>query len=422
MYVFGTIGAVTSFFFTLDGFRNGRGDFYIISLIGLFIITFGNLLYFAIKKNTNFSSNLLIFSFFCFCLILFAFIGVDYSAILWYFICSPLAILLTNIKKGLIYNAVLFGVTLLLIWNPMDLAVNEYPDGLILRFVIAYPTLNAFILVFEYSRMRSFQAYTDTLNEVNTKNLELTTAKEHLNETNQELTKLNKTKDKFFSIIAHDLRGPFTSIIGLSSLLVQDDQINEPAKRKELIGYIQNSSKAAYNLMENLLAWALSQSESIEYNPIDTDLEDMIDEVRLLTEGAIKGKEITFLSEVEAGQRVFVDRNMMKTVISNLVFNATKFTGRGGSICLSTSTSMEPGFLLLEIKDNGIGMSQSQLDKLFIISVNNSTEGTENEKGSGLGLMICKEFVERHGGEISVESKEGEGASFIVSIPVSPAV
>ena len=411
IFTFGTIGAITSLFFSIDGYYQNRSIFYLISVVLLFSITTVNLIYFSFTRNTGLASNVLVISFFIFCVVFFAFTGIDYSAIVWCFVFSPLAILLTNIRKGLIYNMLLYIAVILIIKNPFGLNVNTYPDTLALRFLIAYPTVNVFTMVFEYTRNHAFQAYMDTLQKVKHKNDDLLVAK-------NELTKLVQTKDKFFSIIAHDLRSPFNSIMALTGMLSEDNQMREN-ERKEIVNHITKSSKAAKNLLDNLFTWARSQSGQVEYSPQKIGLKTIVEDVFQLAQVTAKGKGIRLINNVEIHNLVFVDLNMIQTVIRNLVFNAIKFTNNDGEITISTILSDEKGFVKVAVTDTGIGMDQTQLEKLFRLDINTSTPGTDDEKGTGLGLIICKEFISKHQGEIYVESHIGKGSSFVFSIPTA---
>jgi signal transduction histidine kinase len=237
-----------------------------------------------------------------------------------------------------------------------------------------------------------------------------------LNATNEELQKLNAQKDKFFSIVAHDLKGPFSNILGLSEILCEKMQESDYGEIEMISGLILNSSKKAMNLLVNLLEWSRSQSGRIEFNPEFIQLFNLINEsIELFTEAA-KQKSITIHTNLTANALVHVDKAMISAVLRNLISNALKFTHLGGKIFISAEVSKNE--LKVTIKDKGVGIAKDDIKKLFRIEESFTSSGTQNEKGTGLGLILCKEFIEKHGGKIWVESEEGQGSTFYFIIPV----
>ena len=229
------------------------------------------------------------------------------------------------------------------------------------------------------------------------------------------LRELNKTKDKFFSIIAHDLRTPFNAIIGLSDLLLMQIQLKDYEGIEEYAGIIQNSSQQAMDLLMNLLEWSRSQSGKLVIKPVEVDLSQLvIGIINLLNNSAIQ-KCITIIKKIPVSSIVIADKEMIATVIRNLISNAIKFTKQEGIITISIEQKQEE--LIVAVEDNGIGIRKENIDKLFRIDESTSTVGTQNEKGTGLGLMLCKEFIAKHGGKIWVESELGKGSVFSFSIP-----
>ena len=235
----------------------------------------------------------------------------------------------------------------------------------------------------------------------------------------EELKILNSTKDKFFSIIGHDLKNPFYAINGLAAILKEKDQEMPQEQRLEIVTMIEDSSKNASALLENLLTWARSQSAKIAFSPVSFSVAQVVNECFSLLQVNAEKKNIRLVSEVSAGAFVFADRNMITTVIRNLVNNALKFTGEGGTITVGCST--ESGNCRIVVADTGVGMDESTLNKLFRIDENVTTKGTSGEGGTGLGLIICKEFADKNNGRISVESVVGKGSGFIVSLPIGEA-
>jgi len=230
------------------------------------------------------------------------------------------------------------------------------------------------------------------------------------------LAKANATKDTFFSIIAHDLRGPFSSFSSLTELIV--DNYNDFTE-EELISYlkeIRNSSNTTFNLIENLLDWARTQQGDIKYTPKLIEVNLIIDENIELLQKIANEKKIKINNLLNEKITVFADENMIKTVFRNLISNAIKFTSEGGNISIN-GIQIKNNWQF-EIKDTGIGIAKENIPKLFRIDTHHTTLGTKQEKGTGLGLILCKDFIEKHRGKIWVESEKGKGSTFIFTIPV----
>jgi len=237
-----------------------------------------------------------------------------------------------------------------------------------------------------------------------------------LKESETKLRESNATKDKFFSIIAHDLKSPFNAILGFSEILAQNHKKYDDEKREKIIKYVNNSANNTFKLLENLLTWSRSQSGVIRYSPEKLHLKILLFETILsLQEQAIK-KNISILDTIFENDIVFADKNMIETVLRNLISNAIKFTNNGGNIIISSKKQNDSNFIEISIKDSGVGIPKGTIDDLFRIDKNTSTQGTDNEVGTGLGLILCKEFVEKHGGKIWVESEENEGSIFSFTI------
>ncbi len=228
---------------------------------------------------------------------------------------------------------------------------------------------------------------------------------------------LNATKDKFFSIIAHDLKSPFNGIIGFSELLVQE--INDKSYKNviEFANIILSSSNRAMELLTNLMDWANSQTGRMEFNPEFFDLVTQINEVVDLLKNSAEQKQITFVQNLPPNVVCFADKAMISTVLRNLLSNAIKFTYPKGAITITLTKFNDE--IQISIADKGVGISEKYLDQLFKIDGGISTVGTQNEKGTGLGLILCKEFIEKHNGRIGVSSKVGVGSTFFFTIPLS---
>ena len=249
-------------------------------------------------------------------------------------------------------------------------------------------------------------------------NKELSNLVNQLSKSNEELNKLNASKDKYFSIIAHDLKGPVGNLNSFLNFMTdQSDKISKEEFQKDLI-LLQSSSKKIKDLLENLLTWSRSQRGDIQYNPDNFDLQRLIQSNMLLFESSVNNKKISLLNKVQSGIAGYFDYEMIKTVFRNLISNAIKYTNTNGSITIS-SREVDT-FIEITIEDTGTGMNYSMSQNLFRIDVKHfSTDGTNGEKGTGLGLILCKEFIDKHGGKIWVESEEGKGSKFKFTIPKS---
>jgi signal transduction histidine kinase/DNA-binding response OmpR family regulator/streptogramin lyase len=261
------------------------------------------------------------------------------------------------------------------------------------------------------------QELNEQKDEVQSINEELRSQSEELYITNEELQKLNATKDKFFSIIAHDLKNPFHAISGSAEYMETQSLSMDDATRNEFIKVIKNSSKNASNLLENLLQWARSQTNSISYNPENFDLFYIADENIQLLKTNADNKRIRLINDVGINSFAFADRNMISTVLRNLINNAIKFTPAEGTITVSTQNNSD--LLELIVSDTGVGMDEITRNKLFRIDQHVTSQGTSGEAGTGLGLIICKEFIDKNNGVIRVESEIGKGSRFIISLPAS---
>jgi len=233
----------------------------------------------------------------------------------------------------------------------------------------------------------------------------------------EELNEVNATKDKFFSIIAHDLKNPFTTILGFSDLLKTNYDTYAENEKKNMINLISESSENIYQLLENLLKWSRSQRGTIEFCPEQTQLKTIQEKVfALLRQNAVQ-KNIQLISQLEdESLEIYADPQMLETIIRNLVSNAIKFTKTGGQI--KVSAKKINGSVVINVSDTGIGIPPQVINRLFNIDSNYSTVGTNNEKGSGLGLILVKEFVSKHNGQIQVESEPGKGSTFSITMPL----
>ena len=240
-------------------------------------------------------------------------------------------------------------------------------------------------------------------------------AEEDLRESEIQLRELNATKDKLFSIIAHDLRSPFNNILVLCDILKTQITKLEDTDAPVYLGLIQSTAKNTLVLLENLLDWAKSQSGQISFKTEKTGISSVIHEILGLSMSIAQTKGISIKVSVEDEIEVNSDKKILKTVFRNLISNAIKYSKPGGNITISAID--EENQIKIIISDSGVGMDAKTLENLFGITTNTPLPGTLNEKGSGFGLVLCKEFVEKLGGKIWVESEQGKGSNFMFTIP-----
>lgn len=233
---------------------------------------------------------------------------------------------------------------------------------------------------------------------------------------NEELLKSNYSKDKFFSIIAHDLRSPFNALLSYSDILLEDFEELERSEVKEYISHMNNVSKNIFSLLNNLLEWSQIQTDRYEIEKTIFDINDAIHNVVTIFEVLLSEKNIKVEIDYKENYPVYADQNMISTALRNLLSNAIKFSEDGSSIKIVVNKNEEQ--VIVSIEDYGIGMLPEDIEKLFRIDINYTTLGTNKEKGTGLGLILSKEMVEKNGGNIFVESRLGEGSKFSFTIPI----
>jgi signal transduction histidine kinase len=242
---------------------------------------------------------------------------------------------------------------------------------------------------------------------------ELKISEEKVKESNKELEKQVATKNKFFSIISHDLRNPLSILVGFTELLLSNHKKYSEEEKLKMYQTIHNSSEKTYKLLDNLLSWARTQTNNIPINPVKFDMKAVIDEsISIVNPGL---KEIEIHKDYDSIM-VYADIDMVHTIVRNLLSNAVKYTRRGGKI--TVWGRYEDNFVNVSVIDNGVGIPAQKLPVLFQIDKAFSTKGTEKESGTGLGLILCAEFAAQNKGAISVESEEGKGSKFTVTLPV----
>jgi signal transduction histidine kinase len=237
-----------------------------------------------------------------------------------------------------------------------------------------------------------------------------------LKKSEKKLLEINANKDKFFSIISHDLKSPFGSILGISEMLVSDYDELSSDEIKEMIIILRNSSINVYELLEGLLEWAQTQTGRMKYEFENINLFDKSKKAISILRANAENKNIVITNKIKEGTYVFADKKAISTIIRNLVANAIKFTHPGGNITLSSEKLDDK--IVVSVSDTGVGLSEKDINKLIKIEEHHTTVGTNNETGTGVGLILCKELVEKHGGKIWVESELGKGSKFMLTLPI----
>ncbi len=232
----------------------------------------------------------------------------------------------------------------------------------------------------------------------------------------EDLRVLNAAKNKFFSIIAHDLKSPFHTVMGYSQLLSKEYHLYSDEEREKFAQNIFKSANTIFKLLSNLLEWSRAQTNRLTFNPIDIEFVLIYDNVVNLLKSNADRKKVSIRADFDESREVFADPIMLETVVRNLISNAIKYTGEEGEVVVSFSQTDRE--YMISVKDNGIGISPENLEKLFQIDSKVKQKGTQNEDGSGIGLILCKELIDKHRGRIWVESTPNMGSSFYVTLPL----
>jgi signal transduction histidine kinase len=264
-----------------------------------------------------------------------------------------------------------------------------------------------------YTAIALYMLILTLFNSYKSEHDKLIESREKLNVMNENLMKVNATRDKFFSIIAHDLRNPIYNFYVVTDLLLKENAKLSEAEKLEFLELSRESSKNVYLMLENLLTLVKSNQGLVPISFSDVILKHiLVGNIGLLTLQLLN-KQIEIINNYKGDFYVYVDENLLGTIIRNLISNSIKFTKQNGKIWIDVDENYkDEKFILVSISDNGIGMSQTILNKLFQIEIQVSQLGTNDEKGSGLGLLLCKEFIEKLGGKIWAESEEGKGSKF----------
>ncbi|MCU7494611.1 MAG: PAS domain S-box protein [Ignavibacteria bacterium] len=237
----------------------------------------------------------------------------------------------------------------------------------------------------------------------------------HMKNIERELKEINSSKDKFFSIISHDLKNPFSSLLGFSEFLASDFEQLSAEEVKTFAHNIHKSAKSVFDLLENLLQWSRLQTGGMEYSPVRFNIRELADDIFNIYEISAVKKKISLNMDIEGIVEVYADKNMIETVLRNLVSNAIKFTRPGGEVTISACSTDSKAMVC--VKDTGVGISAEKQKKLFSIGEKLTTPGTDRERGTGLGLIISKEFIEKNHGTLEVQSEPEEGSEFRFTLP-----
>ncbi len=233
----------------------------------------------------------------------------------------------------------------------------------------------------------------------------------------EELIQMNNVRNRFFSIISHDLKNPFSGILGLAEMLAQDASKLSTEEVQHTGQVMHKSAKVLYELLENLLEWSRSQIGTIEFRQHPLDLNDYIEKSISIYQLKADQKQISLRSFINTNSKVFADNYMLNTILRNLIGNAIKFTPEGGVILVGATTCEDSSMVKLFVKDSGIGIPEDSKEKIFRLDTKFVRTGTNQEVGTGLGLILTKELVEKHRGSIWFESEEGKGTTFYFTLP-----
>jgi len=238
-----------------------------------------------------------------------------------------------------------------------------------------------------------------------------------LENSEKELLIANAGKDKFFTLIAHDLKSPFNGLLGITEILAENFDELPREQTKKMVLELRKSVTNVYALVEGLLSWAQIQTGKIIYRLEKTDLFNLAEKVTDQLEASAKNKNITLEQNIGENTFAVADEKSVSTVFRNLISNAIKYTNPGGLV--KVEAVKKEGFIEVSVEDNGIGIPTETLKKLFTITEKISEEGTANETGTGLGLILCKEFAEKNNGKIWAESEPGKGSRFVFTLPAA---
>ena len=377
-------------------------------IVGILFVSFVVLYFLARYKNRYYNTVVVFVSQLGFIFTWISSDGSNGSVIPFFLVAIVPFIAISKPRKHFLYLFITIaniGLLYLLENSQYSDIIIKYPDELTRKIDIAFSLIFSLTMLFLFVHI--------IITKYNKENTLVKTQK-------KELEKLNDTKDKFFSIIAHDLRGPFIGISELTSLMANESMDLSKEDLVQLSKKLSNTSTKVYVLLENLLNWARLNQGLIKHEPHSISLRMFVTISIEAMMPIAANKSITIKNNIENSINVFADDFMIQTIIRNLVSNAIKFTAKGGMIIINAK-KQDDNMVAMSIIDNGVGMSKEIVDNIFNLTEQIRRVGTDNEPSSGLGMPLCNEFVNTHGGEITIESIEGEGSTFVFTIPsVSP--
>ena len=405
-----------------------------LNRINLVVVGISFILFLLKKINLQWATGITMY-FAIFNLIFSQFIGLNRPEFELYVFRNSMIFAATIPFIGFIINKIhsvivgvgyLLAIALFIMINKSELLIENLPT--LYLIMVPFVGANYFLLrllenaLYKQSEFIKKLSGQNTLleqksNELSLTNKLLSEQKQIVETQKQDLVEMNESKDTFFSIISHDLRAPFNAMLGLSDLM-QDAFINKEYDRAEAYSrFISKSSRHGYYLLENLLEWSQTQTGRIKFKPFAFELKDLVNETTELLQENANRKEITIRTDIPPdGLLVYADRNMIFTVLRNLISNAIKYTTEFGTININASANHTECKVV--VSDTGVGIKQENIGKLFEIDEHHTTSGTNNEKGTGLGLILCKEFVEKNKGKLIAESTLGKGSDFVFTIPL----
>ncbi len=329
--------------------------------------------------------------------------GIDGSNVMPAFVILILGLLIVREQEKI------WVITLFLAANISIFLIQFFRPGLITKFPSETDRWIDHLITLIYSSVLIYFIIRFVYNNYNNERMKVL-------ESEKKLIQLNADKDRFLSILAHDLRSPFNNLLGFSEELKENLHNLDKDQIESYVNTINTSVKNTYNLLDDLLTWEKSQQGAIPFNPKNLNLGELCRDILENVKPFSDAKNITVTSFADEKITVYADGYMLKTVLRNLISNAVKFTNNGGLVQITADYNHSD--LTVSVLDNGVGMTKENISKLFDISQAVTSKGTANEKGTGLGLLICKEFVEKQGGRIWVESEIGKGSNFRFTIPV----
>lgn len=373
---------------------------------------------------------------FCISLFMMIFIILIITFDTWIFKSTLTAIITVTVSiyflvKGtksiiLVFSIPLLFITvyLLLILKPASEQMQELMNPLAIYIGIFFVSLmNEKSRIKEFGLIKNLEYEQDKkqklLKEKLDQNELLITQKQDIEKNRNLLKELNANKDRFFSIIAHDLKGPIAGFLSQSEYLTENYEAFDEKERIKLVSLMSSSSKRLYDLLENLLEWSKLQINNISFKPKRFDIKIITSNVLDILNDQIRLKKLDINIDIDPQSYVFADQNMIFSILKNLIENAIKFSYQGKSITISCK--IKNSYAQISVTDEGVGLTEADRNKLFKIETVITNEGTMNEKGSGLGLILCKEFIEKNGGKIWVESELNEGTTFVFTLPIESA-